>query len=43
MKDIKTYKIGIKEANNNTESIMELRKRLQKLKFKIKWQIKTNH
>jgi hypothetical protein len=37
------YKSGIKQANNDTEVILDLHKKLQKLKFKIKWQIKTNH
>ena len=41
--EISVYKDGIKKANNDTEVIQGLHKGLQKLKFRINWQIKTNH
>jgi hypothetical protein len=43
LSEITIYKDGVKKANNDTEIIQQLHKNLQKLKFKIKWQSKTNH
>ncbi len=43
LSEISIYKDAVKKANNDTELIQKLHKNLQKLKFKIQWQTRTNH
>jgi hypothetical protein len=43
LSEISIYKSEIKQANCDTETISCLNKKMQKLKFQIKWQVKTNH
>ena len=43
LSDISLYKIGIKKTNNEMEALLSFNEKMKTLKFKIKWQIKTNH
>lgn len=43
LSDITLYKTGVKKTNSEAEKILNFNEKMKSLKFKIKWQVKTNH
>ena len=43
LSDISLYKTGAKKVSNETEKLLNFNEKLKSLKFKINWQVKTNH
>lgn len=43
LSEISSYGIGVKQANIQTDSYIKFNDKIKTLKFKIKWQVKTNH
>lgn len=43
LSDISLYKTGVKKTSNEAEKLVNFNEKMKSLKFKIKWQVKTNH